>query len=368
MGYDGRYWVQLSSLSPEGRGGAKGDEDHRGRTAMLVSKLSCPKCKTVLRPAKPLPAGKMVKCPKCANDFTAEEGNVEQQTAAPPKAKSVAPKKPAAKPAAKLAPKSTNAKTAPAKLIDDDDDDDGGGTYAIHQADRPKTQEDLDREEEEGDDDDDKEDKISFVPDHSIKDLRGPAQIAVIRPSNMLILNGVIGFFGWAILFIILILPVVFPVLEDEADKVVPVPAKGGKAEKKKVSLIAVGSADLTELAKLKWYYFALSLAPIFLGIAYACVMTYGAVQMQNLESRVWGFVANGMCIFPFATWGFVVVCSIVITLVVYGMTDDMAATWGSVIAFASLEALGCIGIGIYGIVTLLRQDVIDGFNYVPDD
>ncbi len=375
---------------------------------MLVSKLSCPKCKTVLRPAKPLQAGKKVKCPKCANDFTAEEGDAEKhppakvkaEPATDGKAKPAAPKKAAAE-------KTVAPKAAPAKPADDDDDD-GPATYGIIEADRPKTQEDLDREEaealeEEEDDDEDgdgekkkkKKDKVDFVPDHSIKDLRGPAQIAVIRPSNMIILNGVVGFFGWIILFIILIIPVVFPDIAEEVDPdaksvksqpglsipdglsglskpgsaALNAPSQSAKDKEKdkKQGLVKIYDWDLTTMALFPWFLFILFLSPIFVGIAYACVMTYGAVQMQNLESRTWGIVSSAMCILPVSTGGFVMVISIVITLVVYGITDSLGWVAFILILFLGLETLSCIGLGVFGLVTLNRKAVIDGFNYIPD-
>src|SRR5262245_17741925 len=36
---------------------------------MLVSKIACPSCRTVLKTAQPLTAGKRVTCPKCGTPF-----------------------------------------------------------------------------------------------------------------------------------------------------------------------------------------------------------------------------------------------------------------------------------------------------------
>src|SRR2546430_59194 len=60
-----------------------------------VSKLTCPECFTVLRPARPLAVGQKVKCPKCDNLFTAEaEGAEDERTVtAPAPAKKAAPAK-----------------------------------------------------------------------------------------------------------------------------------------------------------------------------------------------------------------------------------------------------------------------------------
>jgi predicted Zn finger-like uncharacterized protein len=336
---------------------------------MLVSKLSCPKCKTVLRPAKPLPAGKKVKCPKCGTDFMAEQGDADKQ----PGVKDLAEAAVAAK-KAKSAGKKANAK----KPLDDEED--SAGVYSIVAADRPKTEDDEDGEEE-------GEGKVNFVPDHSIKDLRGPAQKIVIKPSNLLLANGVVGFFGWVILFIILIIPVVFPAIEDTGeDKDQPKPtlpivtqglsalANSGQGqqlvmpkEENKVSLYKVYIWDLSAIANFQFFIFALCLSPIFLGIAYAMVMTYGAVQMQSLQSRTWGIVSAIMCMFPFATFGFVIVCSMVISVVVSMLSDDKLAVLVALIGFVVAEVLGCIGIGVLNLLALNRKEVIDGFNYVPD-
>src|SRR5437868_10315152 len=107
---------------------------------MFVSKLNCPKCKTVLRPAKPLPPGKRVKCPKCSNDFTAEEGADKATVldAALEAAATLPPKKPDKPAPRKLGPKN----------LADDDEEDRGGVYGIAASDRPKTADDEDEDEE----------------------------------------------------------------------------------------------------------------------------------------------------------------------------------------------------------------------------
>jgi hypothetical protein len=342
-----------------------------------------------------LQAGKKVKCPKCSADFAAEEGDADKPGAVKDVAEAAAAKKKTAKSPAKKADAKANAKKP------DDDEEDSGGIYSFAAGHGPKTQEDLDNDDQ----DEDGEGKIDFIPDTSIKDLRGPAQRIVMKPSNMLIANSVIGFFGWIILFILLILPVVFPDVNDDEGKdappkpALPLTADGLSAlyrtgggvgpggpgggpggptqqpsgpalpkEENKLSIYKVYVFDLSLLAMYPWYLFVMLLSPIFVGIAYACVMAYGAVQMQNLQSRTWGMVASCMCMFPYATFGFVIVCSMVISLVVYALADEAITVLFVLIAFISLEVLGCLAIGLYGLMTLMRQEVIDGYEYVPDD
>jgi len=357
---------------------------------MLVSKLTCPNCKTVLKPAKPLPAGKKVKCPKCSTDFTADEGDANKIDAAKTLAAAAAMAAPGG--AKKKADKPAEKKPEPKELTEEEE---SAGVYNILAADRPKLgiEDDEDEDEDKG-----KDGKVDFVPDHSIKDLRGPAQAAVIRPSNLLIANGVVGFFGWAILFILLIIPVVFPTLEDDENakdaiakptliippglsslgtftpggnaggNVFQPPAKKPlKPEEKRNTIYLVYTLDLSTMSNFQWYLFALCLSPIFLGMIYAGVMTWGAVHMQNLQSRTWGIVSSCMSMFPYATMGFVTVCSMIITLVVGMVADEPITVLIVLIAFWVLEAILCVLIGVYGLTTLMRPDVIDGYEYVPD-
>jgi hypothetical protein len=261
-----------------------------------------------------------------------------------------------------------------------------------------------DDDEDEDEDEDEDDGKIDFIPDYAMKDLRGPAQAAVVRPSNYLIACGVVGFFGWVILFIMMLLPVIFPVLDDEDDannKNAPAkptmilpeglsalaggnprgggPGPGGgfpapqpttakpKPEKAKATIYLVYTYDLSLLSQYPWYLFIVMLFPIFFGIAYSCVQTYGAVKMQSMESRVWGIIASCMAMFPYSTWGLVTVCSMVITMAVSLVADEKGTILIVLIAFFALETVICVGIGAASLMTLMRQDVIDGYEYVPD-
>src|SRR6185312_9670681 len=94
---------------------------------MATARITCPDCKSVLRPAKPVPDGKKVKCPKCGNLFVTP-GIVEDEEE-PARAKGpakMAPKK-------KAAIKKAGAPKPPAKKAeyDDEEDDEGGGIYAF---------------------------------------------------------------------------------------------------------------------------------------------------------------------------------------------------------------------------------------------
>src|SRR5262245_61347192 len=86
---------------------------------MAVSKLICPECEAVLRPAKPLEAGKRVKCPKCRTTFTAQ-GDDEDEPEPPRPAKKAAPKKQKAE---ESLPSGIQYETSTYAVIRDDDDE-----------------------------------------------------------------------------------------------------------------------------------------------------------------------------------------------------------------------------------------------------
>ena len=74
---------------------------------MAVIKITCPECQSVLRPAKPVPAGKTVKCPECGSRFTVSD----EEPQAPPRK----PKKASTDttPAGERKPKPSANKTTP---------------------------------------------------------------------------------------------------------------------------------------------------------------------------------------------------------------------------------------------------------------
>ncbi len=178
---------------------------------MPSDKLRCPECDGILRLAKPPAPGKKIKCPKCGAKF-----ELADEPAPPAMSKSKAgvnkkdagvSKKDKDKVTAKKADKpAAKAEKAAPKLQDDDDE--GGGTYGF-------VKEDEAEEENKP--------KISYAPDTSVRDLRGPAQEAVMRPTNIIIMCGALGFFGWLALMVMLLIPILFPIIADEGTKGDPV-------------------------------------------------------------------------------------------------------------------------------------------------
>ena len=325
--------------------------------------LSCPECDTVLKPAKPLPAGKKVKCPKCGTTFTV--GDDAADTAPPPKVKA--------------APAPTALKKKPEKKPDkppaeEPGEDEEGGTYGIAGGDEKK------EDEEEGP-------AISYAPDTSIKDLRGPAQAAIIKPTNQMLLCGAIGFLGWLALLIILLVPVLFPIEPDEGDKDTPKPVlqfgkglgsfgddyfgpppqKPENKDKENVSLYMFMGRDLAKLALFPWYMIIFLLLPILLGMCYSAVQTFGTVRAQNLESRPWGIAASIMAMIPANMGGTVMVVCMLISFLMNMVVDDPDTIAYMIYFIGGILFLLQIGAGVYLLVTLMNEDVIAGFAFVPD-
>jgi hypothetical protein len=329
---------------------------------MSVDKLTCPECKKVLRPAKPLPEGKAVKCPHCGARFTAGGA----AAGAPAGKPAGAPKKKAAKPAP-AAQKAAPKKAAPKKK--DDDSEEHGGVYGFL---------DGGAAEEEPED----KPKINYAPDMSIKDLRGPAVAAVVRPSNMVIGVGVLSFLGWIALLVIILIPVIFPLPEDDDPNK---PAKGVQQVERGLATVAdtddppedpgmpvdkpsfwsFFGLDLARLGALGIVYFLLILSPLFLGMIYCGIMTFGAVKMQNLESYGWGMASSIMALFPFYSLGLVSTVALLIQALFITVMGERFIP-GLIVIMVALVIAGMAG-GLWGLMTMLNQDVIKGYEYKPE-
>jgi len=323
---------------------------------MASSRITCPDCKSVLKPAKPVPDGKKVKCPKCNNMFTTpglveEEERPRSSKASGGKAKAGIKKASASKP-------------APKKIVeDDDDDDDHGGVYGTIQ------------EEEQRDED---KPQIEYAPDMSIKDLRGPAQAAVVRPSNYLLLIGGLSCLCDILLICISFWPMVFSAhlidhekfLEQRykasgdtkaAEKIKSIP-KDRKDIKDKKELEALEDAEtaeyITRFSILGGYILVL----IYNGIA-----VIGAVKLQNLESRRWGIASAIMTILPFGSLGISGLVWYVMDFLFNMVLDDPAMGMLYAGGVSLLVWIVAIVAGVWSLRTVISEEVIAGFEYVAE-
>jgi predicted Zn finger-like uncharacterized protein len=331
---------------------------------MASSRLTCPECNAVLKPAQPVPDGKRVKCPKCSSTFVAPgaapevlELTEEGESAPKPKPKvKVVPAK-----ATKAAPAKPAAKKKPAPSKTDDDEE--AGTYAVIK---------------EPDNDEDKP-EIDYAPDMSIKDLRGPAQGMVVAPSNQMTLIGAIGCLINLVFVLYCVWPFMFSeyilnheeVLEEyytgstkkehkDRLKSIPKDRKGLNDEEKRIM-------EDFEDEEIAW---RVTCAIVFFVLMiYNGVIVVGAIKMQNLESRAWGLVAAVMCIIPLCGWAPLLTGWWLIVLVFRAYSA--AATFDfwdmlNLIRFFLTISIPFypLFVGIWSLRTLLRQEVIDGFEY----
>lgn len=333
---------------------------------MAVTKLTCPECQTVLRPAKPIPEGKSVKCPECGNHFRAQKEDEAPEPAA---------KKPKKGPAAGAPPKKAAAKKPPAKpAAKTDDESEEGGVYRFVDA-------GVQKDEEE-----DKPD-IEYAPDMSMKDLRGPAHLALVRPSNCLIAVGGIGFFGWVALIIVHLIPVVFPVDTDsETDKTKPAkPVIGFEqglaavneekdrspdfVNKKAGNVLAtLFMLDPSGAPRLPPAIFFVYLFLMFLGMAYSGFLTYGAVKIQNLEGYGWGIASCILAIISVLNFWGIASCTKQLGAFLMGIIfDDQRFIWSTMIGMMSIEMLLCTAVGVWALITMLSEKVVKGYEYKPE-
>jgi hypothetical protein len=312
-----------------------------------VSKLTCPECHKVLRPAKPLAIGKKVKCPRCETVFVAVE---DEEEAEAPKARTRdegrartggGGKPPAAKPARKKA----EAKKPEREEI---------GTYGY-------VQEDEDPEDRP---------QIYYGHDTSIKDLRGPARTLCVKPSNLLLISGLVGAIGWLVLILMLVIPVVFPITEskDEYQPWRPPDPSKAAAKKKDPSFYEIWGVDAAYFTKKPWYLFMVSLIPLALGFVYSGLTAYGGVQMQNLESRRWAMAGSIMAMVPLNMGGVIILVGLLTNFIFLSQLEmDAGYTTFLVILFTSIVWIASLAAGLRCLLILNDEDVIAGFEYVPD-
>ena len=341
----------------------------QGEANMALTKLVCPECGKVLRPAKPVAAGRKVRCPKCEAVFVA--GEDEDEAEADEDEKPAAKKK---QPAAKAAP----AKAAPAKKGADDEEE---GAYVLRR-----------------DDDDEDKPKINYAPDSKVKDLRGPAVQMLTAPTNLLIRSGFVGVFGCIVLFFLLAIPALLPVSEDDrpdARQPLPMmrigkglgdvnpPAQGGaigppsgsNADAKKEKLEEDESAgyvvyriDWGMLCELHWTMFLVAMIPIVLLGLYSGMVAAGGIKAQNLESRGWGMAGAIMALFPLNTFCANVALTMIFQCMLYlvlDASDDLAVfivfVW---LVLNHLLYPMSLAAGVWTLVTLNKPEVVAGFEY----
>jgi hypothetical protein len=303
-------------------------------STMPSSKIICPDCKAVLKPPKPVPDGKRVVCPRCKNAFTtpgAVDEVEEVQEVQPAGKKAAAKKAPAGKaPAGKP--------SAPPPPPPHEEEDESAGTYGVVK----------EKEDEEDDEENEAKKRISYEPDLSIKDLRGPAQAAIVAPSNGLMVAGTIAILILIVRIGVATWPFMFaPSVVDHKRFFWDYYQEKAKAESddKARQKLTQRAENIPERKDLKddekkaleeeivaqvWAR-SIWASAAFLMIIWNAIMIVGAVKMQNVESYGWSMAACIMGIFPFSFW------------------------------------LVSLPYGIVGLLALRKPSTIAGFYYRPD-
>lgn len=225
---------------------------------------TCPECGIKLKPARPIPVGKKIKCPKCSTIFA-------------PSARATA---------AAARPGKAAAKPAPAKKSEDDDWGDTN-PYAVKQEEAaPKEEMDF-----------------INIRDRFEKSARGPAQKAVVRPANAMLALSIIQCLlciGW---FLYGLWPFVFVTdIGDPKDpKNLTSYARSGLGEDK-------ADKGFTQADQVLHYWFMGGAVFSFLWYATCCV---AAFKMHTLESIAWAWTGAVMTLLGVGILGLGIVVGI---------------------------------------------------------
>ena len=275
-------------------------------------------------------------------------------------------------------------------------------------------------------------------------DPRGPAQAAIVKPSNWLLITGGVGALAWLILAGMLFIRLVFPPLpnedesagpgaatkekpfqeyrykltnktfsylndvkmpfeaqnrirkelqdkvfatEDELSDALSDATKGVLApevmDKYKKRILESAKRpdgffdymDLMWILLMHWALVLLFILLFFLCGLYCGMVIVGAVKIQSLESRTFGMMASFMAMFfPLTAGGLSWLCWGLMLFVMsnfYELDKLSAYELGQVVApgviVIVLSSSWCIRVGFWNARTLMRPEVVEGFEFVPD-
>lgn len=236
-----------------------------------------PDCGATLSTANPPPAGKRVKCPKCQEPFVPvpEKAAAAAATAGPGTfALADDPKKAAAKPAkgAKPAGGDDGRKPAPAapakpasRHADDDEDMESirKGYGIVEETEEEKERAEANRP------------KFGSMEQKFKKSARGPAINILVTPANLLTIEGIITAVAGLVMFVIGLWPLVF----NDA-------APGDEEIEDAIVLMLLG----------------------VMTFGWGAMICFGASQMQDLSSYLWGMTGAVMGILPLLVGIFAVI------------------------------------------------------------
>lgn len=233
--------------------------------------------------------------------------------------------------------------------------------------------------------------------DQTNYDPRGPAQAAVVGPTNLLLITGGIGALGWFILSMMVAVMILFPPVRVSRDPEVPPgwqagiligPGLGahmyekipkdppGTEDGKAPSSFSGGPLKALGLGWVVGLpgWLGLLLALLFLlPAAYCGLIAIGAVKAHNLESRGWGMMASALALVPITVGGWLwLTLPLAYTLLFDVFLEptnktDLVIGWSALILIASLMCGWGIRVGLQNFWTLMQPEVIEGFEYEPE-
>ena len=348
-----------------------------------ATSVKCEKCGANLKLPASITPGKKIRCPKCSEIITVP---APAQTS-PPKPKD--DPKPA--------------KEEPSKKPMDDDEEDSGGHYGLREQSAPTPQDKKEKP------------KVDYALDNSVKDLRGPAQAAVLGPSNKIIMRSIFCVALAFASFGIGVWPFLFQ--EDILDyrdtlkayfKEAIANAKGDEAKKladraktidndnkndilrknvypelykeKKNDLSAETGINLEEperefIKEIRKKHIPYRIAWIICSLiilGYNLFIAMAAVKMQAMESYNWSIACAVMSIIPINCIGLIVkIWSADVKPDPMQLFPeegfDLLQLFTHPLFLLCLEYVGSLAMGAMALTILLKEEVKEGFAYKGD-
>jgi DNA-directed RNA polymerase subunit M/transcription elongation factor TFIIS len=332
---------------------------------MSLSKLTCPECGTTMRPKVPVPPGKKVRCPKCQAVFAAraEVDEVEEidEVDEVDEVEEVRPRK-------KVPAKAAKAKAAPPpppKKKNDEEEQ----TYGYIRDDDEEDEEVKERK------------KINYAPDESIRDLRGPAIVALRQPTGFLTLAGFVGAGGWILFILLMAIPFSFPIPEEEKKNDLNAPPgaqqPGGAkpAGPVKSAFHIWWNLDFYNGVINNWgggkpghpAIFWLIILGFGVLALYSWIIALGSIKLINLESRVFGIVSSIMAMLPINVLGLTFALAFGIQ---FGLRqieiDEDSINWFT-IGIGIVLWIVSAAVGVWTLIVANSEVVKEGFDYQPE-
>jgi hypothetical protein len=99
----------------------------------------------------------------------------------------------------------------------------------------------------------------------------------------------------------------------------------------------------------------------------YSATLTVGAIKMQNLESRGWGFAGSILAMLPLNVGALQFVSAMLLRVLLELLFDEASVVTTVLLVWMTIIWLLSLAVGVWNLITLNNEDVIAGFEYNPD-